>query len=173
MVAFKKGLKQVYIQEVEDVAVHTRSNLMKNNCDNTTVISALWGVALVDECAKLSMLSKFDVIIMADVLYHEEHMPALVESILRCMAASCKIVICCEQRRKDLNTLFFDDLFTRLNTYTTESAQYFVVKWMVYRYAIEQGNEDIPSDLDTEMKPVIQFYLHVIDVTSRAHEKEE
>ncbi len=168
MVAAKKGLKQVYVQEVDDIVPHTRSNLQRNNCHDITVISALWGNNLLKECAKLDILSKFDMIIMADVLYHEEHMPELMESILHSMSSSCKIVICYEQRRKDLNKLFFDELIARLSAYSTESWQYSVTKWMVYRYAIEQDNEDLSTANDTDAKRTVQFYLHVIDVSSTA-----
>ena len=168
MVASKKGLKQVYVQEVDNIVPHTRSNLQRNNCLDITVISAFWGNDLLNECEKLDILSTFDMIIMADVLYHEEHMPELMESILRSMSPSCKIVICYEQRRKDLNKLFFDDLLARLSTYSTESCQYSVTKWMVYRYAIEQDNEDLSTANDTDAKRTVQFYMHIIDVSSTA-----
>jgi len=166
MVAFKKGLKKVFVQEVEDVVQCTRSNLHSNNCDDVTVISALWGSNFLSESEKLGMLFKFDMIVMADVLYHEEHMSDLMESILHSMASTCKIIICCEQRRKDLNKLFFDELSTRLNTFSIESIQFSVAKWLVYTYAIEQANEDLSTEMDSNIAPTVQFHLHLIEVIS-------
>ena len=48
----------------------------------------------------------YDLIIMADVLYHTNDFLALVTTILSCISTNGLVVICYEQRRKDLSIFF-------------------------------------------------------------------
>lgn len=52
---------------------------------------------------------RFDYVLAADVLYHDEHFLSLAEAMFALTSKSSRILLCYEQRRKDL-TVFLDIL---------------------------------------------------------------
>ena len=64
-----------------------------------------------NQCEK-SNIKLFDRIIMADVLYHTEDFVPLITTIMNTISLKGVVIICYEQRRKDLN--FFFDLLIPL-----------------------------------------------------------
>ncbi len=85
---------------------HTESILSSNNIAGIVSIGAVWGTELMSLLVEKSLQHSFDLVIMADVLYHCEDFEELIASIRACCKHGTMIYISFEQRRKQLDIFF-------------------------------------------------------------------
>ena len=89
----------------------------------------------------------FDRIIMADVLYHQEDFGPLVSTVMGCIAPKGVLVVCYEQRRKNLEP-FFNTLISCFHSHEE------------HKIEIEREN-DATSDLGGTISLTTIFGLHI------------
>lgn len=154
----KLGAKCVTLQELEEVVQHTQCCCETNDVRHTTVCLAKeWGG---NDCIDALLLTNkgeyFDLIIMADVLYHCTDFLHLVQTILGCSRTSSlqlngnggtDIIICFEKRRADLRDFF--ELFER----QAENVSVSLVQ--VYRYSVIG-----PIGVDDKSSAEVNFYIY-------------
>ena len=63
------------------------------------VIEGMWGSS---ELHQDIIAGSVDLVVMADVLYHEEHFRSLLSTIRYCIQPLGGVILCVEARRKDL-----------------------------------------------------------------------
>jgi predicted nicotinamide N-methyase len=90
----------VHAQELISVIPWT-SECCKTNNSNIVLVGSNWG----EECVTM-IGRKFDMIIMADVLYHPDAFDALICTIVNCCHDRSSVWICYEKRRRDLSHFF-------------------------------------------------------------------
>lgn len=100
----------VVVQEIPEVAEKLSALLSSQlPCGpQIQTIAGWWGEDFLQHVSQqLPSLSdqKFRSIIMADVLYHAEHFPALIETVTNLLAKHGEVIMVFEQRRKDLSEL--------------------------------------------------------------------
>jgi predicted nicotinamide N-methyase len=106
MAAVRLGAACVAVQELPEVMPHTKTVLSENGClEAVECIEAKWGP---DILASASRERPFDVVVMADVLYHCTDFADLIASVQNAMSdapGSC-VVVAFEQRRRNLDSFF-------------------------------------------------------------------
>ena len=143
----KLGAKIVAFQELESCVSHTKRccamNIVVNEDEPMTkFVAQRWskscGRSLVHENNGL----KFDYVIMADVLYHVEDFPTLKDTIMECLREDKgQVIICYEQRRKDLSEFFrvlLDEDLVLMNTIQEFSLQgeNALIKYYLYHFKV-------------------------------------
>lgn len=97
---------QVAVQELPEVLESTKCVLAANSVSVSHAFGVTWGPEFVSVLKTTGMCNYFDNIIMADVLYHCEDFEDLIVSILHCSAVKCRLYVCFEQRRRNLDAFF-------------------------------------------------------------------
>ena len=101
----------VAVQELPHVLPFTLECLEMNNVQPSRAVAASWGA----DCVRLATSptepssgepALFDLVVMADVLYHVEDFQPLIDTIKGCVDPEGTVVIVFEQRRKDLSAFF-------------------------------------------------------------------
>jgi tRNA pseudouridine(38-40) synthase len=112
--AWKSGISDseffgvVVCQETPDVVQKLQKLLVHQPLgDRICTVGGFWGSNLLQQTVDSELLSdkKFDLVVMADVFYHEEHFEGLLLTIFSLLASGGDVVIVFEQRRKDLSEL--------------------------------------------------------------------
>jgi predicted nicotinamide N-methyase len=94
------------VQEIDEQAVNyslacIESNTM--NCGSNVIgIPALWGIDCIQKVNQVTTQSKSNIVIMADVFYHEEHFEDLLLTIDSLLEEKGSLIVSVEQRRKNL-----------------------------------------------------------------------
>ena len=139
------GCVSVAVQELAHVLPFTLDSLAMNNVRATRSVAAVWGEECVrlacggdelswDDSSSSSSSSSsnttgrssssgssdnnkmlYDLVIMADVLYHVEDFQPLIDTIVSCLNSSGAAIICYEQRRRDLSP-FFKSISSRFSS---------------------------------------------------------
>ena len=104
MVCFRLGYR-VAVQDRVSVLHHTAACLRMNDV-SAQIIEGQWGNDFDKRLHCENQICSFDIVIMADVLYHVEDFDNLISTINVCTIQGGKIYICFEQRRKDLSSFF-------------------------------------------------------------------
>ena len=93
-------------QELEQVVAHTTECVLTNGA-TIEVIPSRWGEQCVADCvARNRDGAKFDMVLMADVLYHAHDFTSLVDTIVNLCADNATVFISYEMRRRDLTEFF-------------------------------------------------------------------
>lgn len=122
-----------------------------NHAETTTAfVSGEWG----EECTRDIILSndnvKFDLIVMADVLYHIQDFFELAQTIVgSASGAGADIFICYEKRRTDLS-MFFEIL--------EQSKELSLVRLHLYSVV---GPKDVDSESSVETRFCIHHYRFI------------
>lgn len=98
----------VVCQETPDVVQKLQKLLVHQPLgDRICTVGGFWGSNLLQQTVDSELLSdkKFDLVVMADVFYHEEHFEDLLLTIFSLLASGGDVVIVFEQRRKNLSEL--------------------------------------------------------------------
>lgn len=107
----------------------------------------LSGLSSNRSCTVSGSEGLFDRIIMADVLYHLEDFGPLVSTVIGCIAPKGVLVVCYEQRRKNLEP-FFNTLITLFHSHE--------------KHIIEiEKQSDPTTDLEGRINLTTIFGLHV------------
>jgi predicted nicotinamide N-methyase len=100
IVAGKRGA-QVFVQELEDILPESQQRIEQNNV-TAKFIGGRWGEELSSAILSHAEGKAFDLIVMADVLYHPEHFADLIGTIRKCSKSGTEVLIVFELRRRDL-----------------------------------------------------------------------
>ena len=116
-----------------------------NNAKRTVFIDEVWGNECREKIESASNHSNFDIVIMADILYHCEDFSELVRTIESSYSSGgTDIIICFEKRRRDMKDFF--DLIG-------QNKELSLVKVHVYSVV---G----PVHVDCEASAEVKFYIH-------------
>ena len=126
------------VLEVEDKVGKRKRK--KTNCN-------LSGLSSVKSCTESDGEGLFDRIIMADVLYHLEDFSPLVSTVMGCIAPKGVLVVCYEQRRKNLEP-FFSTLISCFHSHEE------------HKIEIERDN-DAFTDQEGSIGLTTSFGLHI------------
>ena len=122
----KLRARAVTLQELDSCIEHTRHCCSMNfhddddddgdrNVTKPRCIAHKWSTACGEILVQQNDGMKYDFVIMADVLYHCEDFSMLIETIMKCLCtATGEVIICYEQRRRDLSEFFRAMLDKRL-----------------------------------------------------------
>eukprot|EP01038_Epipyxis_sp_PR26KG_P007921 gene7921-10751_t len=129
----------------------TPSSLNDNN-NKIYLVEGLWGHQLTSNLLSISNNNKFDLIIMADVFYHEENFENLKYMIISTLTCESygRLIFCFEQRRKDLSLLISEIMSMFLSC-------------KIYKYEIKLSYQDDDNldndDINIHNTSTVEFYL--------------
>lgn len=93
---------KVCLQELdEDILTHTQEGCKANDVE-LVCVAGKWGKEFVHTVRTVCKLGSFDLIVLADVLYHTEHFTDLLQTLYHLSSPWTVIVLVYEQRRKKL-----------------------------------------------------------------------
>jgi 2-polyprenyl-3-methyl-5-hydroxy-6-metoxy-1,4-benzoquinol methylase len=136
----KMGARQVSVQELPTVIDHTKS-CFDMNFICASFVSDTWGAGCIEKLKAVS--HGFDVIIMADVLYHPEHFEDLALTITSCLLSKGSIIASYEQRRRDISHFFT-----------------FLISSGLFSEAYKISEYSIPRSIDGQSEQCVHFYIH-------------
>jgi predicted nicotinamide N-methyase len=94
----------VVVQELPEVVVSLQQSLLlQAGGSSITCVGGIWGNELLNHPVISEV--KFDVIMMADVFYHEEHFGELLATTFGALNVGGDVIAVFEQRRKDLSAV--------------------------------------------------------------------
>lgn len=131
IVAGKSGAN-LFLQELDEVIEQSQSRIEQNHL-LAQYISGLWGNELAKQILERSK-DAFDMIVMADVLYHPEHFQDLNVTILTCSKVGTEVIIVYELRRRELESYF------------TSLRDNFEILKVLHYDVIRQEEEVVPSN---------------------------
>lgn len=94
---------QVWLQELEDVIESLPQE--KYQSLGIAFIPARWGEDMISLLDSHHLSNGFDLVIAADVFYHEDHFNVLRDTILHSLKPSGNVIFAFEQRRRDLSSV--------------------------------------------------------------------
>jgi predicted nicotinamide N-methyase len=140
IVAAKLG-SRVFIQELDEIVPECQLRMEQNEV-SADYVGGLWGEELSQRILSRSQ-DWFDLIVMADVLYHPEHFTDLNTTILTCSKVGTELIVVYELRRRDLESYF-----------TALSEHFETIASLCYE-VVRQGEED------ADCAPVVtKFFLY-------------
>lgn len=94
----------VVVQELPEVVVTLQQSLLlQEGGSSITCVGGVWGSELLNHPVISEV--KFDVIMMADVFYHEEHFGELLATTFGALNVGGDVIAVFEQRRRDLSAV--------------------------------------------------------------------
>lgn len=142
IVASKHG-SRVFIQELDEILPECQFRMTQNNV-SANYVGGLWGQELSQKILASSQ-DHFDLIVMADVLYHPEHFPDLNTTIFTCSKVGTELIVVYELRRRDLESYF------------TNLSEHFETIAVICYEVIRQREEEIDCCVTPE---VTKFFLY-------------
>jgi protein N-lysine methyltransferase METTL21A len=155
IVAAKRGA-HVFIQELEEILPESQQRIDQNNV-TAKLIGGKWGDELCSAILSQTQKRAFDLIVMADVLYHPEHFSDLVTTITKCSKIGTEVLIAFELRRRDLEA------------YLITLSELFDTRRVICYEVVRQGEEDEQVECVEEMprreeRMVTKFYLYHLTI---------
>lgn len=144
MAAARLGAARVAVQELPEVLPHTERVLAANGfVDTVERVDARWGADFLPGAAQHS----FDVVVMADVLYHCTDFADLITAIYvaSSLESTSYVIVAFEQRRRNLDSFFAEMMAGGEEKEVASRRQAFQVK-NVYKHCaknISSGAETI------------------------------
>lgn len=94
----------VVVQELPEVAVSLQQSLLQQaGGSSIACVGGVWGNEFLNH--PIISEAKFDIIMMADVFYHEEHFGELLATTIGALNVGGDVIAVFEQRRKDLSAV--------------------------------------------------------------------
>lgn len=139
--SYRRGAS-ICVQELEHVIKHTEHCLRSNNVHDFLLAAHCWGDEMVQQTTE-GQQRCFDLVVMADVLYHTDDFEVLIKTITECVKSEGgDVIIFYEERRKNIDT-FFD----KLSSHFREDK----VTCYIIEKAMEESNEE---------QRFVKFYAH-------------
>lgn len=136
---------------MEHVVPHMRACLASNGAAEVQVIASRWGAQMVEQ-VQLGQPSLFDLVIMADVLYHVEDFTDLLSSILGVVKVGGDVVVTYEQRRRNV-----DEFFERLAVHFQACR---ILKYSIEKELNAEQGEGEGEELGSGRGGHVVFYLY-------------